>query len=137
MSWPRAPHRRQRRRRYFSPAIHHPWPPPRAREKGKEEGDPGHVPAAPLLTVAGEPPTRARPRSGRRRSVYREKEGGETKLGFRGRCAGRWFLFRRNRRAAVGCNPTAGGGRTGSPSVGRDGPCASELGRWPARVQQQ
>ena len=29
----------------------------------------GHTPAAPLLTVAGEPPAWARPRSGRRRSV--------------------------------------------------------------------
>ena len=45
--------------------------------KGKKREDPGHVLAAPLLTVAGEPPAWARPRSGRRRSVCREKGGGQ------------------------------------------------------------
>ena len=42
----------------------------------------GHTPAAPLLTIASEPPIRARPPRRRRFGELREKEGGQNVLGF-------------------------------------------------------
>ena len=48
-----------------------------AKENREEKGeDRGHTPAAPLLTVAGEPPVRARPPRRRRFGELREKGGG-------------------------------------------------------------
>ena len=54
-----------------------------AKENREEKGeDHGHTPAALLLTVAGEPPVRARPPRRRHFGELREKGGGQNVLGF-------------------------------------------------------
>jgi len=53
------------------------------KENREEKGEiRGHTPAAPLLTVASEPPVRARPPRRRRFGELREKGGGQNVLGF-------------------------------------------------------